>query len=85
MYSLSRSPAPKAERTTRRASTPARLAAAAQAAAVSAPPLANGQAVFGGATQALLGGGSLDASMLQQQGMAPAMTPEMAAALQVLF
>ena len=49
---------------------------------MSAPPLANGQAVFGAASQALLGGGLLDGSMLQQ-GTVPAMTPEMAAALQV--
>ena len=71
----------------RRASTPATLAAAATAAAVSAPPLADGQAVFGAATQALLRGSSLDhASMLQQrQGAAPAMTPDMAATLQVLM
>ncbi len=48
---------------------------------MSAPPLANGQAVFGAANR--FGGGSLDASMLQQT--APAMTPEMAAALQVLY
>ncbi len=53
---------------------------------MSAPPLANGQAVFGGATQqAPFGGASLDASMLQQQGTPPAMTPDMAAALQVLI
>ena len=83
-----RSPTPKAERTARRASTgavPSTLAAAAAAAAVSAPPLANGQAVFGAATHASRGGRLQEGGASPQQQMAlPAMTPDMAAALQVL-
>jgi hypothetical protein len=80
-----RSPPPQADRTSRRASTgavPATLAAAAAAVAVSAPPLANGQAVFGGQVPAARGNAAADVATPQQTAPAGP-PPNMAGALQV--